>query len=88
MVEITEGKLCVSHNLLQQYEMCVSVGTTPLHTAAVWGMNGGFTCNNVQEWPELPIKSCDKIPLFISERPNTGWRLTLQTGTVRLQMKE
>lgn len=51
MVEITEGKLCVSHNLLQQYEMSVSVGQP--HDTQI---NGGFTCNNVQEWPELPIK--------------------------------
>jgi hypothetical protein len=27
-------------------------------------------------------------PLFNSERPNTGWRLTLQKETIRLQMKE
>ena len=37
MVEITEGELCLSHNLLQQYEMCVSVGQ-PHHTQLLYGV--------------------------------------------------
>jgi len=36
----------------------------------------------------VPLNHVTVIPLFNSERPNTGWRLTLQTETIRLQMKE
>ena len=37
VVEITESKLCVSHNLLQQYEICVSVGQSH-HMQLLYGV--------------------------------------------------
>lgn len=87
MVEITQGKLFVSHNLLQQYEMCISVRQSD-HVQLLYGVwTVALLITMFKKGQNFQLIHMTVIPLFISERPNAGWQLTLQTG-IRLQMKE
>jgi hypothetical protein len=75
------------HNLLQQYEMCVSVGQ-PHHTQLLYGVRKvALLITIFKNGQNFQLNHMTVNPLFNSERPNTGWRLTLQTGTIRLQNK-
>jgi len=83
-----KSKLCVSNNLLQAYELRVSVGQSH-HTQLLYGVwMVALLVTMFKNGQNVPLNHVTVIPLFNSERPNTGWRLTLQTGTIRLQMKE
>jgi len=67
---------------------CVGVGQ-PHHTQLLYGVRMvALLVTMFKNSQNFQLNHVTVIPLFISEKHNTGWRLTLQTGTIRLQMKE
>lgn len=73
MVEITEGKLCVSHNLLRQYEMHVSVGQSH-HMQLLYEVQMvAVLITMFKHGQNFQLNHVTVLPLFISVRPNTSW---------------